>query len=833
MKKRFIILSEPKYAKKYKVIKKPLLKRIMEKLKPKKKKQKKEVKKVEEKVEIKGIDVLLGKALPILILIFLIGVGYYEYIHLSALLHAIPPASLIPAQPKAVNISITQTYLADFGTRISKQLAAVAFVSLKDNASLTVGEPIKPVSGIVYVLADRSYPQTEALTNEVESTLIREGFSVTELRSVNELKFVKKSSLVIVIYDVLPSGLKEWFTPLLNNDVDILYVGANPLSESTGTLFKSITNFWELKGVRIVPASLSSKELNISNIRYTVGHTSLTLYNTIPAFSFKDESGRGRFVLFTGAVGGSNFYNSWKSPSDAASDIEKVVNALYNATFSNQHISKYRLSKGDHAVFFTLPLTEESSYMLIKATAKGKLPSYRVAIVEKDFPGSAYFEEASPILPYSISKKKSVIEFVANPSDMYSFVRVKLLVTNASGNVIDEKDVNKGNILAANQLIDVDYYNPGIDEGGYIFEFDDTDLHKVYAKTFLEVGTLNIRLVPDFKGATIHVYFSVAGRPKVIGKATLTYLKKGKPEASMTFTNVDHIDWELKSYFNGPIPVGKYNFTVTVPGYGTKTFEVVRESSVGISQLMTPQNIAIIIFSVIMYAVGYIMKRHEELPYSIDVPDFAPVEYETIEITAEQLLKAFDLVNDFYKWKNTPLTVNEIKKGIRLVLDKEDLVLNDFNVQIVLEALIKEGKILLIDKYYLKKDWLNEGFTAEQLIIFRRLRDACIDLAIPFKPLSKRLPHTKLTLPWQEFWVYIYAPLQRDAITRDIIKRAVSEENIMPVILFYDTKSLDEFDIVLSDGRVKSSLIKAYVDNDMVYIFTIEEFIKKLKQLKS
>jgi hypothetical protein len=151
---------------------------------------------------------------------------------------------------------------------------------------------------------------------------------------------------------------------------------------------------------------------------------------------------------------------------------------------------------------------------------------------------------------------------------------------------------------------------------------------------------------------------------------------------------------------------------------------------------------------------------------------------------------------------------------------------------LVLEQLVREGLLLQEGRYYLKSEWSSTGFSSEQLVMFRLLRDVCIDLAIQFKPLSRNLPNTILTLPWQDFYIYLYSPINKEAVINTLID-GVGKSNAISIIVVPDEEDVEAIDLAISDGRTRTALLKSYIDNELVFVFTINELTTKLHQIKS
>ncbi len=835
-KKRFIIIREPKYTKRFSVKKESPIDKLLAALSPPKKVKKERgvVKKVEEKVEVKGKDITIGKLLPVIILLLFIGFGYWQYMEFTKLLKSAAGTTSRAAVTNSILVSPISSYITDYGKWTNPSKAVIFNINSKDAVDVSYGALNKQYYGAVYVLS------TSKLRNVVEGL---DGFIekakashllVQRIYSPHQLLNLPKKSIVIIISEFFPSEVAPYISTLLSREVHIVIVGASPDYQEESGFFKSAMGFWSNYGIAFSAYGGSAKPLKAKTVKYkVVGGKTVTTDGLVGPVTYlrdihidKKRTYPGDFVFLTGSVS-QDFNRYWKSSSDFSADLYSVTTSLINKWLSGH--SSYKGIKGAASLAYGTSSGTGDAFIFTKTSQKGKPIAYMFGYARKDYPGKALFHDVSPIYPYYISGQASLIEFEASPTEPDRFTKVLLSVFDSSSKEVDSLPVNKGSLIPAGVPMEVEYFNKELKEGSYTFVFTDANSGEIFARSFLEMGKPTVRAKVDFTKARFGFTFLVNGKPYPVRSVTIKY-----KDWHATYNNIDHVVVDLSDLFGGAVPSGTYEFEVYIAGV-EKPYKIkfTKADTVGIKRLLSPTNIIMILLAGGFYIAGAILKRREESPYSIDVPDFAPVEYETIEITEEQLLNAFDVVNDYYKWKLTPLTLDDIKKGIQMVLMRKDLVLNDFNVELVLENLVKEGLILRVDKFYLKKEWTEKGFSAEQLIMFRELRDTAIESAIPFKPLSKALPHTKLTLPWQQFWVYLYNPLQRESIIKHIVRNYSPKEDIVQVILFYDDFEKESFDLVLSDGRKITSLIKGYIDNEFVFIFTLKEFMKKLKQLKS
>ncbi|RME79794.1 MAG: hypothetical protein D6769_01385, partial [Methanobacteriota archaeon] len=788
-----------------------------------------EVKKVKEKkITPKGPIVLLGKLLPLLVLL---AIGFFAYLKISSVLLALSQQATIVEKP--FTVTPLSSYYVDSGTRTEKLNAVAASLDIEPvdrQYDVSLGFLTMPFNGIVYIYKDPSLtPNGKELVDSLQEELVKRGLVASVISSTQSFTQLKSESILIVPSDYLPDSMVSRIDVLRSKNILLFLISKDPsVQKSYVGQTKFVSDFWTSEGVSFKPSLKKSQALSLSYAEYEVEGASNTIYD-VSYFVLSKSGMRYLFLPVSVDASISNYYKGGKK--GALSDILKVFDAYIRSSVGDK--VDYSVSGGNYT-FYADWKPEQSSNKLEKLESFNALltvtsanRTYYVPLeVSKDYPGYAHFQLPMPVLPYNITNEESLIELFLNPKEN-AYKRVKLLVYDPSNNVVDERDVNDAVPIPPNIPFKATYINKNLSTGTYILSFVDARTAHTYARTVLEIGQLEVKGEPDFDKGVINFTFYVGGRPTQVSQATISY-----KDFKKTYTGVQSAPFDLSEYFKGSIPSGTYDFKVDVEGAVTQTVTLKRVPRTNIGALLKPTNIAMLLISAAFYVFAMFIKRKEELPFSIDIPDFAPVEYDTKEITEEQLIEAFEQVNKFYKWKFSPLNLDEIKKGISTVLGDNELVLNDFNLEIVLNHAIASGKLIEKDGYYLPSSWQDYGFTPDQLVMFRKIRDVCVDLAIPFKPLSKSFPSTTLTFPWQKFDIYLYSPYNKASLIKSILSR-VGDETRAQIILFSSEEELDKFEKVLSDGTQQSSLLRSYIDNELVFIFTIDDLIKHIKQLKS
>jgi len=220
---------------------------------------------------------------------------------------------------------------------------------------------------------------------------------------------------------------------------------------------------------------------------------------------------------------------------------------------------------------------------------------------------------------------------------------------------------------------------------------------------------------------------------------------------------------DLNGMFNYSPPLG------SALAYGNYTFKVnVSGEMVYVNIKRTkppnlfdnPINVAIIIIAILVGIAGYALRRPEKPIYTIDVPDFAPLEKVVVPISKFSILSLFDSVNKEYKWSFMPLSAQELKNEMRRKITHKGvpILITDYNLEKVLNELIESGDIVKALNFYGLKTWEKKsGRSMRYLALFRLLRNFFINNAIPFTDLNERMDCDMLTTAKGEnIYIHIY-----------------------------------------------------------------------------
>jgi hypothetical protein len=208
------------------------------------------------------------------------------------------------------------------------------------------------------------------------------------------------------------------------------------------------------------------------------------------------------------------------------------------------------------------------------------------------------------------------------------------------------------------------------------------------------------------------------------------------------------------------------------------------------SWLDNPINIVLIVAVVLIAVVGVALRRPEKPVYTIDVPDFPPLEKVVVPISKFSVLSLFDSVNKEYKWSFMPLNPQELKNEMRrrITYKGVPILITDYNLDKVLEELIKSDDVANALNFYGLKTWeTKSGRSMRYLALFRLLRNFFINNAIPFTDLNQRKDCDLLaSVKGEGLYVHIYTD-------ENTLKRALELSTIgKNFIVFESKKELEE-----------------------------------------
>ncbi len=755
-----------------------------------------------------GIWIMLG-------LVFLFG----PILYLMWLLNAY---GSIEYERPVVHATLLSSIFGDYGNRVEREHAIIQRINItvSENATtyLESMSSVYPVSTNVYVLKGHLYDSGKNYDEFLSSLLYglrQRGFS-TSIVDVKDLPSVPTGSILIVPNGYPPEGFLEVLNETCKKKTwYIFYIGHTPTSEidEKGSV-KSSKEFWMERQVNfqpltdVVPQGLKL----ISTTPYKVEN--IDLYRN---FYTVLSIGKSKFVILPVPLD-----IGWKNGRDAAHDLLTVIDDLHWVEIRDTSESKVR-KEVDY--YISPPSEDDVMYVLnvVNASNGDKFSLYYISGYGfKFYPGQLYSERGPVLVPFSISKAQELFELYLEGEQ----AKVAINFIDDEGNVVDVVKPTPSGIVQPGTQVFFNYMNPSLKKGGYLIQVVD-DKGNILDVSYVELGEFEVEAKPSIKDPVVRFSFFVNGKPVRINEVKVVF--KGD---EAVFRNVRQIDFNVEKFFGGPLPVGKHTFEVYI-GPTKYDVDVVVSPRTDFARLLSGPNLILLTLSALIYGFGVFFVKKEEEIFYIDIPDFPPIESIKIPINTRMVVDVIEKVNEMYKWEYTPLTTDEIRRGFRMMTyNGSPIYASDFNVQYILEKLKQKGIVVGYGDYYGLKRWEKDsGFDIKQLALYRRIRDICVERAIPFTKLQRRKGyHVKLKVGWTEFYVFIYDPKEREFI----LKNAPSfiDKGVV-VILFSSNEEKRKFYMSLNTGDPRAQRLRFYAVTNNVLLLTLEEFEERVKELKA
>jgi hypothetical protein len=233
--------------------------------------------------------------------------------------------------------------------------------------------------------------------------------------------------------------------------------------------------------------------------------------------------------------------------------------------------------------------------------------------------------------------------------------------------------------------------------------------------------------------------------------------------------------------------------------------------------------------------IGVIFARQESVYFAIDIPDFPPVARTKIALVPDAVLSIFEKVNENYRWQTTPLTTQEVKNGFKDVFFKgKPVYITDYNVEYLLDELEKKGMVRESLGYYGLTAWEQKSKRSiAYLSLMRRLRDICVNNAIPFTGLGEsEVADSDLTVVGQEMSLHFY---ERNMDISALLSRVIPTIGQgIAIIMFRNASDKEQFQTIMnSSPTVGPLIVKMEADSSSLLLLTADEVEKMLIEFKS
>lgn len=447
--------------------------------------------------------------------------------------------------------------------------------------------------------------------------------------------------------------------------------------------------------------------------------------------------------------------------------------------------------------------------------------------LEKKVNSELFIEGGSKVVPTNITTNlvrmnAQLKEPTAAQPSMF------LVMTDVNGT--DVETFPQGNVnVQADRSFDVPIY---VERGEYIVKLID-DIDRLYAQTYMKVVSIDI-LYRGYSPQKKSLYtFDVAmdGNPVNLGEVTLEI--DGGSYGSYDFQDVSTIKVDVGQYTGGEnLPEGQHTFEFTSGGLKVMVpVEHFRPRTIFDDPLFW----AVVILTAGIVGVGIIFARQESVYYSVDIPDFPPVARTKIPLSPDVVLSIFEKVNDNYRWESTPLSPFEIKNGFKDIFYKgRSIYITDYNVEYLLDELEKKGKVKESLGYYGLATWEGRSkHSMDYLAMMRRLRDICVNNAIPFTGMGEsKEADSVITVVGQQMFLHFF---DRTTDPKGIVGKVLSTIGTgITIVVFKNETDKDSFSLLVDSSPSAAPLIlKMESESKALLLLTADELEQMLIEFKA
>ncbi|MEM0382871.1 MAG: hypothetical protein QXD88_01130 [Candidatus Anstonellales archaeon] len=279
---------------------------------------------------------------------------------------------------------------------------------------------------------------------------------------------------------------------------------------------------------------------------------------------------------------------------------------------------------------------------------------------------------------------------------------------------------------------------------------------------------------------------------------------------------------------NQPLQTGNYTIKIEIKGKTYEaTFRVLPRTSIDRLIFGNPLGLFTIVVSVIVVVVSNYLRPKPPIKYSIDIPEvFPPVETIQIKLDEGYIIRAFETIENYYKWKNIPLTESEIAEGLKEIdIRLENAVIDTNSLSIVLNTLVMRGVLKKYKDYYIPTEWeRNSGYTIEQLVMYRLIRDQGLERGIIYELDQNN--RVNFTTEYGDGIIYLYEPNRVEEIVKSIAEQISDNKEIIILTKdYFDLQDLQSKLYYVNGGM----LIINYIRNDRIQLYTVEDYLEKIK----
>ncbi|MFN7991848.1 MAG: hypothetical protein U0R44_06875 [Candidatus Micrarchaeia archaeon] len=783
---------------------------------------------------------VFGGFLAIALIIVMLGILYLTTQVLA------PGGSGFPNQldKPSIENSITEGQILTAGDRSTPKNAGAVLVDFRTsnivNYTINITTFDEEVPSEVFILNSErveadSYPD---FIRVLRSNLAKRQIILNEI-TLKQLETIPEGALVIVPSGAIPKeilGFNSLITMdrLAEHGVVVVYIGQPFTQMLNGTT----TTFTPANTINNLPVKFDQN----TPMESTGGfHLFQPLYRAIGSSGWQGsvvygsvsvvKRGSGAFVFVPQTLDGG-----WRGNySSAAEDISRIVFetpwAEPNAPTKTYVLANQTNYTGSR-YFFSEAFESPKATLKVEFTGYSNTSNFPIrqtlyAHLEKSNNNSLFVESGGRVVPTNITGDK--VRLNAQMREAVS-AQPNMLLSIVDINGTELQTLPQGNVnIQADRSFDIPIY---IDRGEYIVKLVD-DESRNYAQSYMKVVSIDVNWtgINNQKRSIYNFVASMDGTPRSLSDVSVV-VDDGR-FGSYQFNNVDRMSVDVGQFTGGEeLPYGPHNFTFTS---GQLKVVVPVERTKSKTFFDDPIFWIVIILTGGIVGIGAVFARQESVFFSIDIPDFPPVARTRIPLNPEAILGLFQKVNENYRWQNTPLTSAEIKNGFKdIFVGGKPIIITDYNVEFILEELEKRGKVKESLGYYGLLDWEGRSkHPMEYLAIMRRVRDICVNNAIPFTGIDDSPDADSIiTVVGQQMSLHFYS---KGMEVPKLIGRALPTIGKGIAIILFKNQADKAYlqNLINSSPTVGPLILKMETDSSSLLFLTTDELEKMLMEFKS
>ncbi|MFH1394059.1 MAG: hypothetical protein ABII71_03305 [Candidatus Micrarchaeota archaeon] len=673
---------------------------------------------------------------------------------------------------------------------------------------------------------------------ELRTILSRKQITLNEI-TLEQLKTIPGSAMVIVPTGVVPQellgvGSETSFKDLIDRGVVFVYMG-QPFWKMYNGQFIVSTPQYVLDALPVTFNEdvnlFSSDKFHLFQPTYQAtpkggGLSGQMLFGSVSVL----KSSSGAFIFIPQTLDGG-----WRGDAAlAAADISMFVfDYPWLSPNSNEKEYQFNITRdySNSIILFTNPFegtgcSVKAEFTGYSSTSKYPLEGVLIARVEKEADGELYIEGGYTVVPTNITNTRIRMNARLDEPEPAQ-PNMYLVMTNNER--MEVARIPQGTVnVQSDTNFDVPIY---LEQGEYIVSLVDDGSH-TYAESYMEVVSIEIaRASQRGLGSSQYAFEFTMGRQPVMLEDVVVEIDGGRL-GTYEYHDVSSVVVDISKYTGGDqLPLGNHTFEFTAGGL-KKTIAI--ERKIPPSPLTDPLFLLVIFLAGGIAVVGMYFARQETVYYSLDIPDFPPIARTKVPLSTDVVLSVFEKVNEGYKWKNVPLTTSEIRNGFsNIFYQGRPIYITDYNVEYLLDELIKEKKVGQFLDYYCPLSWEGRAKKSVQyLAMMRKLRDICVNNAVPFTGLNEsNVADSEIEVVGQQMYVHFYDKSRnREELFSNVLSTVGKG---ISIILFRNEAEKHDFSMLLNSPFNAPLVVKMETEGSSAQLQTIPEFNKMLVELKS